>query len=139
MKKILLSSAVLLLAAAAKADTYPSLSFQSADGTTVSFGVESLSMTFSDSGKTLIVTSGTESHTLSVADLTRMFFSTESATGISSATADAADAADTAVRAYTATGVYIGQFSSMAAMRSNVQPGVYLVKKNGKTIKTAIK
>lgn len=136
MKKILLSSAVLLLAAAAKADTYPCLSFQRADGTTVSFGVESLSMTFGDSGKTLVVTSGTESQTLSVADLTRMFFSTESATGISSATAGAADST---VRAYTATGVYIGQFGSMEAMRGKVQPGVYLVKKNGRTLKIAVK
>ena len=134
MKRFLLSSASLMLALAAGADTYPYLSFQSTDGSVVSFGVESLSMTFSDSGSKLTVTDGSTSQTLSVADLTKMFFATSSATGISEVTT-----ADGDMLVYTTSGTYVGKFANARSLDEAVEPGIYLVKQNGKTRKIAVR
>ena len=60
-----------LLGVIAHAVTYPYLTFQKADGTVVSMGVESLTMTFSD-GK-LLVSNGTDTHTLTVSELSSMY------------------------------------------------------------------
>lgn len=130
----MLSSATLMLALAASADTYPYLSFQKADGTTVSFGVESLSMTFTDSGSKLVVTDGSTSQTLSVTDLTKMFFSSSGTTGISEVTT-----ADGDMLVYTTSGTYVGKFASTRNLSEAVEPGIYLVKQNGKTKKIAIR
>ena len=75
MKRTLISMLTLLAVTAASADNYSYLAFQTADGSTRNIGVESLEMTFSD-GK-LMASNGTESLEISVADLTRMFFSSE--------------------------------------------------------------
>ena len=135
MKRFLISSAVLSLAVAANADTYSSLSFQQQDGTTLSVGVESLQMTFTDSGSTLVISNGTESHTVSVADLAKMFFSGSTSTGITEATADS----NGELQVYTISGTYVGRFDSRDSMESSASPGIYLVKQNGKTHKIAVK
>lgn len=136
MKRLLFASAALLAVSAASADTYPYLSFQSTDGTTVSVEVESLSMVFSDSGKTLVVSNGSESHTLDVAYLSKMFFSENPATGISDVHAAGNSSG---MQVFTLSGTLVGQYSSRGSLEENVEPGIYLVKENGVTKKIAVR
>lgn len=72
-KKFMFLFSATLAVVAAHAETYPYLTFQKMDGSTVSIGVESLTMTFSD-GK-LIATNGSESQELTASDLASMYFS----------------------------------------------------------------
>lgn len=134
MKRFLLSSAILMLALATSADTYPYLSFKKTDGTAVTFGVESLSMTFTDSGSKLTVTDGSTSQTFSVADIAKMFFATSNTTGISEMTTAKGD-----MQVYTTSGTYVGKFANTRSLDEAVEPGIYLVKQNGKTRKIAVR
>ena len=134
MKKFMLTSAVVLLASAACADTYPYLSFMSADGTVVSLGVESLQMTFAESGDKLVASNGTESRTMNVADLKKMYFSSVKTTGISEIAADSSD-----MQLYSVSGTYLGKFENRSDIENNVDAGVYIVKSNGKTTKIAVR
>ncbi|WP_141241302.1 hypothetical protein [Prevotella sp. 885] len=132
MKRTLISMLTLLAVTAASADNYSYLAFQTADGSTRSIGVESLEMTFSD-GK-LIASNGTESLEISVADLTRMFFSSE-ATAIKDISLDA----DSPVKAYTVEGVCVGSYDNMASASANMGKGVYIVKGEKTTHKITIR
>lgn len=127
-------SAALLLAAIANADTYPYFSFLSTDGNVVSMDVESLQMTFTEEGDKLTVSNGEESRTMNVADLEKMYFSTTKATGINELVAD-----NGPLQLYTASGIYLGTFSSKSDIENNVDAGVYIVKTNGKTTKIAVR
>ena len=124
----------MLAVAVAYADTYPYLTFQKADGSMVSIGVESLTMTFSD-GK-LIAINGSESQELNVSDLSSMYFSSENATGIKDI---AISDADGEVEVFSIHGVSYGKYSSLQAFTSKATAGVYVVKGNGKTQKIAVK
>ena len=117
---------------AASADNYSYLAFQTADGSTRSIGVESLEMTFSD-GK-LIASNGTESLEISVADLSRMFFSSE-ATAIKDISLDA----DSPVKVYTVEGVCVGSYDNMASASANMGKGVYIVKGEKTTHKITVR
>lgn len=136
MKKLLLSAAALAATAAANADTYPYLSFTTTDGATVSVAVESLSMTFGDSGETLTLSNATGSRTLRTADLAKMFFSANDATGISEVTTGK-DAGQ--MQVFTLSGTLVGQFGSTRSLDEAVEPGIYLVRKNGRTQKIAVR
>lgn len=125
----------LIFATTANADTYPYLSFQQNDGTTVSIGVESLSMAFSGSGTKLHASNGTESMTLNTADISKMFFSKDSATGID----DIAETSRTELRVYTTYGAYAGTFLNRRDLEESLEPGIYLMTKNGKTTKIAVR
>lgn len=132
MKRTLISMLTLLAVTAASADNYSYLAFQTADGSTRSIGVESLEMTFSD-GK-LIASNGTESLEISVADLTRMFFSSE-ATAIKDISLDA----DSPVKVYTVEGVCVGRYDNMASASANMGKGVYIVKGEKTTHKITVR
>mgnify|MGYP004451793969 FL=1 len=132
MKRTLISMLTLLAVTAASADNYSYLAFQTADGSTRSIGVESLEMTFSD-GK-LIASNGTESLEISVADLSRMFFSSE-ATAIKDISLDA----DSPVKVYTVEGVCVGSYDSMASASANMGKGVYIVKGEKTTHKITVR
>lgn len=134
MKRFVLSVAALTVALTTNADTYGYLSFQTADGSSLSVGVEGLSMTFTDAGSKLVVTNSTESRTLDVADLNKMFFSDESATAISEVGADSKGY----LQVYTVSGSLVGTFSPRR-LDEELEPGIYLVKQNGKTTKIAVK
>ncbi len=136
MKKSLLSSVLFMLAVTAGAEAYPYLSFQYADGTASSFGTESLSMTFTDSGSKLVVSNGSTSQTLSVADITKMFFTANDVSGISEVTSEGTDGN---LEVYNISGIYIGKFANARSLGETVEPGIYLVKQNGKTKKIAVR
>ena len=134
MKKSLLSSVLFMLAVTAGAEAYPYLSFQYADGTASSFGTESLS--FTDSGSKLVVSNGSTSQTLSVADITKMFFTANDVSGISEVTSEGTDGN---LEVYNISGIYIGKFANARSLGETVEPGIYLVKQNGKTKKIAVR
>lgn len=132
MKRTLISMLTLLAVTAASADNYSYLAFQTADGSTRNIGVESLEMTFSD-GK-LIASNGTESLEISVADLTRMFFSSE-ATAIKDISLDA----DSPVKVYTVERVCVGSYDNMASTSAYMGKGVYIVKGEKTTHKITVR
>lgn len=132
MKRTLISMLTLLAVTAASADNYSYLAFQTADGSTRNIGVESLEMTFSD-GK-LIASNGTESLEISVADLSRMFFSSE-ATAIKDISLDK----DSPVKVYTVEGVCVGSYDNMAGASANMGKGVYIVKGEKTTHKITVR
>lgn len=133
-KRFVFLLSAMLATAATKAETYPYLTFQSADGTMQSVEVESLTMTFSD-GK-LLVSNGTKSLELAVADLSSMFFSTSDATGIETVSAAETDGN---VAVFSLQGTSVGSFSSVQQLRTSAPAGVYIIKKGGKTQKITVR
>ncbi len=136
MKKYLLSLVSFVLAITAGAETYPYLSFLYADGSASSFGAESLSMTFADSGSKLIVSDGSTSQTLNVADVTKMFFTANDVSGISEVTLEDTDGN---LEVYNISGIYVGKFANARSLGETVDPGIYLVKQNGKAKKIVVR
>jgi hypothetical protein len=119
----------------AHAEDYPYLTFRQADGTLVSIPASSLAMTFVD-GK-LVATYGTESRTLTVAELESMYFSKTDATGIKKTVATDANGQ---VEGFTLQGVSLGKFDNLQSLKKKVPAGVYIVKaNNGKTSKVDVK
>lgn len=135
MTKTLIISTLLGWATATQADTYSYLTFQKADSSCVAVAVESLSMTFAN-GK-LIATNGTDTYELSVADLSRMFFSSTTPTGIADLATDRP--ANAQVEAYALTGARLGTFANLKAFEQRAPKGVYVVRTNGRTLKLSVK
>ena len=118
----------------AYADDFPYLTFEKQDGTTQSVAVSGLTLTIADGN--LVAANGTETLTLALSDLTKMFFASE-ATGIDQLTAKLP--ADSAAEVFTPAGVFLGQYESLQAVRSALQQGVYIIKVNGQTLKVMVK
>ena len=134
MKRILLIITVLLATLSVQARVYPYLSFQNSDGTVWSVGVESLQMTFENG--MLHVTNGTETYDLEVKDLSRMFFSETSVTGMDKLFSAVESGP---VDVYTVSGVHVGSYADMQHFRQSSAKGVYVVKEKGTTVKTVVK
>ena len=134
MKKVMFLIVACLPLLAAHAESYPYLTFQKADGSLQSIGVEALEMTFQD-GK-LVYSNSTGTGTLTLADLAAMYFSSTDATAI---TSPAADSGDGKVEVFSLQGVSYGTFANLQAMKESVPTGTYIVKTNGKTQKIAVR
>ena len=134
MKKVMFLIVACLPLLAAHAESYPYLTFQKADGSLQSVGVEALEMTFQD-GK-LVYSNSTGTGTLKLADLAAMYFSSTDATAITSPTADSGDGK---VEVFSLQGVSYGTFANLQAMKESVPTGMYIVKTNGKTQKIAVR
>ena len=122
MKKIVLLLMTLVGALAVQAeDTYTYLTFETTDGAKVSVSVSSQPVTINLDNSTLAI--GNE--TFALADLSKMYFSTQSETTgiqeISSATID--EAAD------------IYDLQGHKVTKAQMKKGVYIVKTNSKTYK----
>lgn len=122
MKKIVLLLMTLVGALAVQAeDTYTYLTFETTDGAKTSVDVSSLPVTINLDSSTLII--GNQSFVL--ADLSKMYFSTQSETTgiqeINSATID--EAAD------------IYDLQGHKVRKAQMKKGVYIVKTNSKTYK----
>ena len=135
MKKVKRWIAAVVLAmavptAALADDGYDYLVFSLQDGTSQSVTAVGTSITFS--GTNAVVSNGSTKFTLSLADLTSMFFSSDaSTTGISTIDADGTSADNgEATEIYTLNGVRVDDMSKR---------GVYIVKKNGKTFKQVVR
>ncbi len=133
MKKFLLTLIVALASFnSIFAGDYDYLIVQKADGTKQSFTAVGLKLTFENGN--LVATSGGSSATFSLADLQKMFFSSEPA-GIKELTDDA----NQAVVVYTASGQAVGQYQNLKEAQSRMQRGLYIVKTASGTIKVAVK
>ena len=135
MKKIVIIMLIVLAGSTtALSDdyTYPYLVIQSADGSTASISVSSLTLTVAD-GK-LVVTNGEGTQQLTLSDLLKMYFST-SPTAISMSTASQ----DQSVEVFTMAGVRIGQYDTVDKARTSVRSGIYVMKSKNRTFKVVIK
>ncbi len=130
MRNLILLIIALAGVVTAKAYDYPYLTFQSIDGTEQSVSVESLTITYAD-GKLVLVGEGVNQE-LHVAQLNRMFFSTESSS-IQSLTVD-----NNPVEVYNLLGVYIGDYTSIQHALSSLCRGVYVMKIAGETYKIVV-
>lgn len=133
MKRVIISLAAAMSAFATEAANYPYLSFQKADGTILSVGVEALEMSFSD-GK-LIVSNSSGNYELNTADLKRMFFADNSETSIN----DTPAVQDNSLQVYSTSGIYMGMYNNQQDFIQKSSKGVYIVKQNGKTFKMTVK
>lgn len=129
-----LFAGLLLTAMSVRASDYKSLVFQDNSGTTA-IDLSSLVITVAD-GK-LVATNASGTVTLSLSDLTKMYFSNDDATtGIKQAetTGEASP-----VQAYDIAGRSMGTFDSLASAKAQLRQGVYVIKQNNKTFKIVVK
>ena len=134
MKKFLTVVAALLIALSMQAYEYPYLSFQTSEGTVQSVSVNELIITFSNGQLMLTNTDG--SQTISLSDISNMFFSKETnTTGVTRIE----DVSNQAVEVFTINGQALGRFESMQKAKAELKPGLYLMKSNGKTQKIVIR
>lgn len=134
-KKLLTIVSALAIATTAMADDYPYLTFKKSDGTLVSVKSNSLMMSIKN-GK-LSVYGASDHIELTVADLASMYFSTtDETTGI-----EDIPAADTKgkLEAFSTLGVSYGTFEDIEALKKALPEGIYIIKSNGKTYKTAVR
>ncbi len=132
-KKILMTMAALAVGITASADEFSYLSFETTSGKVVSVGVEKLEMEFAD-GK-LKVTAADGTKEFSVADLSRMYFSSE-ATAIKELTTAGSGTAKTV---YSLSGTKLGVFESLAGIKATLGSGLYIIKDNNNTTKIMVK
>jgi len=127
MKKALISLAVMMtLATAAQADDYPFLAFQTADGTVKTVSVTSLTLTFSNGQ--VVASNGTGVYSFPLADLSKMFFTSEP-TAIKSPLLK--EGQEKAVEVFSLTGVFLGRFDSLEAAQEQLAEGVYVARRIG--------
>ncbi len=133
MRKIFCYMAALLaanLAGIAYGNGY--LTFEEANGNTQSIAAESLTITFD--GGTLLARNGNTELSIPLDDLAKMYF-TSDATAITTAKASASGT----VKAYTLSGIQVGEFESAEQAKETLPSGFYLLKTGSSTEKTIIK
>lgn len=135
MKKTLLIIAAAAVVETAQAYDYPYLTLQKSDGTEQSVAVEQLKLTFSDGQLVLSNSDGTT--TISLSDLSKMYFSTSATAGISTQITEATD--DSPVEVYTLSGMSIGSFESVAEAKKQLKAGIYVMKSKTRTLKITVK
>jgi len=117
---------MLVIAVAAKADSYTHLVVEGNDGTTTSFALSGLTITFSDGN--FVASTGT---TLTLADLAKMYFRGETnAIDLTTTNADAQ------VKVYNPGGQLVSETTQakLAEQLSTLPKGIYLIN-NGETTK----
>ena len=128
MKKLLILTMLAALTLGARAAEYNYLVFTLNDGTTQSVSASNLNITFAD-GK-LKATSGSNTVTIALSDLTKMEFSNEGTTDISIVSCDFNATDDTEV--YDLNGRRLPS-------KATLSRGIYIIKSNGKTTKVQVK
>ena len=127
MKKILCLFMALVGALTAQAADYSYLTFETTDGVKTSVDVSSLPVTINLDNSTLTI----GNQTFALADLSKMYFSTQSeSTGISEELRVNSEELSTAT-------FYDLQGHKMT--KEQMKKGVYIVKTNGKTYKIVVK
>ena len=127
MKKIVLASMILVGTLTAQADDYTYLTFETTDGVKTSVDVSSLPVTINLDNSTLTV----GSKTFALADLSKMYFSTQSeTTGIESISNDLLTLDNNAD---------IYDLQGHKVTKEQMKKGVYIVKNNGKAYKMVVR
>ena len=120
---------------AAQAADYQYLTIEKKDGTALSMTAVGLNITYAN-GK-MTATNGTETATLALTELSRMFFSdTKDATAI--ATIEDLQP-ETAATVYDLSGRLVASEVMPSALSSLLRKGVYIVRQNTKTVKIQVK
>lgn len=120
---------------AAQAADYQYLTIEKKDGTALSMTAVGLNITYAN-GK-MTATNGTETATLALTELSRMFFSnTKDATAI--ATIEDLQP-ETAATVYDLSGRLVASEVMPSALSSQLRKGVYIVRQNTKTVKIQVK
>ena len=126
MKRLAFVIVILAGVLTAKAVDYQYLTIEKTDGTTLTLTAVGLSISYSDGN--LVATNGTEKATLTLIDVTRMYFSnTGEATGIQGTVADT----DGEVEIYDLNGRKIS--------KADMRKGVYIIQRKGKATKIQVK
>ena len=135
MKRFLLVLMVIACAPVAFADDfeYNYLAFTNSSGVDQTVAVTDLKITFAD-GK-LIAVNGDGTKQFELTDLTKMYF-TDTPTGIADVIVDG-NASQ--VEIYSVAGVFVGKYPTLAAAKSVMKSGVYVIRQGNKTTKIAIK
>ncbi len=132
MKKIFFGLALSAFPIIGCADTYPYLTFRNADGTVRSVTTNKLEMKFVD-GR-LVAVSATDSLTIDLKTLDKMFFSSGSVTGVGNVLDKHGK-----IAVYNTQGVHVGDYASLELVYATLSRGVYVVKVNGKMQKIVVK
>lgn len=127
MKKRLLLLMMMVCALAVHADTYPYLTFITADGTKTSLPASGLSLAIS--GSNLVATDGSTSKTFTLTELSSMHFSAASESSVTGIDAVGASATGEKVSVFTLNGVRMGTYDSVEAARNALPAGVYIIGK----------
>jgi len=130
MKRFMLIAVLMATTAFAWASDYKYLVLQQTDGTEIPLPAEGLRLSFSNGN--LVASDGTS---VSLTSLKMMCFS-DDVTAIESLSADSTAGA---IEVYTTSGILMGHFDSVPAARLSLQPGIYVMKNNGRTQKIAVK
>lgn len=134
-KKLLTIVSALAIAATATADDYEYLTIRKTDGSVVSLKSANLMMSFENGKFTAI--SASVNTSISLTDLASMYFSsTDEATGIEDI--PVADAKGK-LEAFSTQGISYGTFDNIEALKKALPEGIYIIKSNGKTYKTAVR
>ncbi len=138
MKKKIVLFMLLLGATSMLADDFAYLQFSKSDGSTQSFPVQGLTITFANGQA--VVNSGTSTANLSLPELTMMQFSNTS-TGISNVTDDATGgkASAASVEVYSVTGSLLGVYKDEPSLRAHLPIGVYILKSGATTKKIIVR
>lgn len=134
MKRLLLSLTMLSATALMNATdyTFPYLTFVKTNGQTQTFSVEDITMVPQSGILTITTNSGTE--TLTISELSKMYFSQDNTDAIIATTDDAQESG--MILLYTAGGQYVGQFSNLSAAQAAMKTGtVYVIKKGKESMK----
>lgn len=124
---------LLLAALSTQAADYKSLVFETASGTTA---VDLSSLVLTVENGTLVAKNSATSQTFTLTDLSKMYFSNEESTGISSVEASDADAV---VEVIDIAGREVGSFASFAEAKSTLRQGIYVVRQSSRTFKIVVK
>lgn len=133
MGKVFITAVMVLIGMSVSAEDYNYLTFETSSGTTTSVALSNLKITFAN-GKLVAVNSAT-STTLTLSELSKMYFSNTSSTGIESVSTSG----NAPVKVYTVTGMYMGEFATINEATQNLKKDVYVVKADDKTFKIAVK
>jgi hypothetical protein len=136
MKKATIITAILAAGTltTAQAADYEYLTIEKADGTQLS--LTAVGLTISYSATAMTATNGSETATIALSELNRMYFSnTKDATGISELSSLAQDDEATV---YDLSGRQIAE-GRLSTVKALLKKGVYLVKQHGKTVKIQVR
>ena len=135
MKRQALTAMVLFGTLAAQAADYQYLTIEKKDGTALSITAVGLNITYAD-GK-MTATNGTETATLALTDLSRMFFSNSKEATAIVAIEDLQP--ETAATVYDLSWRLVANEVLPSALSSQLRKGVYIVRQNTKTVKIQVK
>ena len=137
MKRVVFTTMMMAGMLTAQADNFTYLTIEKTDGTAQSLTAVGLNLSYS--GGNLIATNGTESATIALTEVSRMYFSNEQA--ITSAISTVNTSTPSSETNPQSDGIYNLQGHRVASLsqRSSLRKGIYIIVENGQTKKVQVK